>query len=189
MESRTGYAVVGLARYPRRQNEAASNGIDRLTPTPRRLAEPMSLSDTRLRPTRNERLCPARAKCASLLPHQPTSHQQYLTNKHPGVTETELHKTSLTETELSDMTKMDLETMNLVAAYTRPVTRCRPGRARAPAERKPMVNKAVAWLKEHRVDKPVKNAKAVRKRLKRASSERERMARRNAAIRTRIGES
>ena len=86
------------------------------------------------------------------------------------------------------MTKIDMELMNLVAAYTGSVTRCRPGRAHAPAEHKPMVSKSVEWLKQHRAYKPIKDAKAERKRLRRERSQRERIAKRNAAIHVRIGE-
>ena len=87
------------------------------------------------------------------------------------------------------MSKIELEMMNLIAAYTGPMTQCRTGQARAPAEQTPMVNKAVEWLKQHRKDKPIKDAKAERKRLRRARSQKERIAKRNAAIRMRISES
>jgi hypothetical protein len=65
--------------------------------------------------------------------------------------------------------------------------RCPPGPARAPAKYAAVANAAAEWLKQHRADQPTKNAKAERKRLRRARAQRERMARQNAAVHTRIG--
>jgi hypothetical protein len=96
------------------------------------------------------------------------------------------------------MTTIDENTRKALADYTGPVTRCRPGRARAPAEKAAgmtgaappkkavVMNRAtVEWLKQHRADQPTKDVKAERKRLRRARAQRERIASRNAAVRKR----
>jgi hypothetical protein len=86
------------------------------------------------------------------------------------------------------MSKVDPEMLKLVAAYTGPITPCRPGRARAPLEHIPVPSKTATFLKEHRADKGVKDVKAARKRQERARAQRERIAQRNAAIRRRIAQ-
>lgn len=73
-----------------------------------------------------------------------------------------------------------------IATYTGLVTRCPPGRGRAPVKKAPVMNEAVKWLRHHRAE-PTKDANAERKRLRRARARRERIARRNAAVRKRIG--
>jgi hypothetical protein len=85
------------------------------------------------------------------------------------------------------MTDIDEKMRKAVAAYAGPVTRCPAGLARAPAQIALVMNDAAEWLKQHRADKPTKDAKAERKRRKRARAQRERTARRNAAVRKRIG--
>jgi hypothetical protein len=86
------------------------------------------------------------------------------------------------------MTIVDEKMRKAIADYTGPVTRCRPGRARAPAKKAPAMKGATAeWLKQHRADKPTKDLKAERKRLRRARAQRERIPRRNAAVRKRLG--
>ena len=85
------------------------------------------------------------------------------------------------------MAKIDEKMHKALADYAGPVTRCPPGPARAPAKYAAVANAAAEWLKQHRADQPTKNAKAERKRLRRARAQRERMARQNAAVRERIG--
>src|ERR1700674_4078216 len=85
------------------------------------------------------------------------------------------------------MTKIDQKMRKALADYTGPVTRCPPGLARAPAKYAAVTNDAVEWLKQHRAEKPTKDAKAERKRLRRARALQERIAMRNAAVRKQIG--
>jgi hypothetical protein len=94
---------------------------------------------------------------------------------------------STTNTNENTNTNEIEEMMKAVASYTGPVTRCRPGRARAPAKKALAMNGAVEWLKQHRADQPTKDPEADRKRLRRARAQRERVARRNAAVRKRVG--
>lgn len=83
------------------------------------------------------------------------------------------------------MAKIDEKMHKALADYAGPVTR--PGPARAPAKYAAVANAAAEWLKQHRADLPTKNAKAERKRLRRARAQRERRARQNAAVRKQIG--
>lgn len=85
------------------------------------------------------------------------------------------------------MTEIDEKMRKPLADYTASVTRYPPGRARAPADSAPRANDAVEWLKWHRKNKPTKDKTAERKRLRPARAQRERLARRNAAIRNEFG--
>ncbi len=85
--------------------------------------------------------------------------------------------------------KISDDTRQAVTAYTGPVRQCRPGRARAPASSPPPAsNKAVAWLNAHRGERPIKDAKAERSRMRRVRAQREWIDKRNAALKRRIGE-
>jgi len=75
-----------------------------------------------------------------------------------------------------------------IATYVGPVTRCPPGRARAPSVATVVMNASVEWLKCHRGDRPIRDPKAERKRMRMARAERERIAKRNAAVRNGINE-
>ena len=78
------------------------------------------------------------------------------------------------------------EMRRAIATYTGPVTQCPPGRARAPAKKELVMNDAVEWLQQHQGDQRTKDAKAERKRRRRVRAQRERIARRNAAVRKRL---
>jgi hypothetical protein len=84
------------------------------------------------------------------------------------------------------MTKIDIEMMKAVAAYSGPVRRCRPGKARGedlPKKEDP----AGRWLNGHRGDVPLRDVKAERRRRRMARAERDRVAKRNALVRKRSG--
>ena len=70
------------------------------------------------------------------------------------------------------MTKIEAEMLNAVAAYSGPVTRCRPGKARGVEIRKKEdgVNR---WLNGHRDDVPARDKKAQRRRQRMARAERD----------------
>jgi hypothetical protein len=84
------------------------------------------------------------------------------------------------------MTKIETEMLKVVAAYTGPVTRCRPGKARA-AERTKKEDRAQRWLNAHRSDAPLRDEKAECRRRRMAHAERDRIAKRNAMVRKRDG--
>ena len=65
-----------------------------------------------------------------------------------------------------------------IAAYSGPVTQCPPGEARAKPVK--VVDKAERWLEQHSND--VKDPRAERRQMRMARAQRERIARRNAAI-------
>ena len=66
------------------------------------------------------------------------------------------------------MTKIDENMRKALADYIGAVTRCPPGHARAPAKKELLMNDAVEWLQQHQGDQRTKDAKAERKRLRRA---------------------
>ena len=80
------------------------------------------------------------------------------------------------------MTKIEIEMLKAVAAYSGPVTRCPPGKARGadPQERE---YGARQWLNGHRDDVPLRDEKAERRRQRMARAERARIAKRNASVR------
>jgi hypothetical protein len=69
----------------------------------------------------------------------------------------------------------------LMAAYAGPITKCRPGRARAPEPKKKR-DRAGKWLSRHLSDKPVTDPREKRRRLRMARAERDRIAKYNAAV-------
>jgi hypothetical protein len=71
-----------------------------------------------------------------------------------------------------------------VAAFTGPVTRCRPGMARGQGS-KPK-NEAVRWLIEHRDNPAIADPKARRRHLRKHHAKQQRIAERNAPILERI---
>jgi hypothetical protein len=81
-------------------------------------------------------------------------------------------------------TKIDESTTQAIAAYSAPVTQCPPGQARG----KPVkaMDGAARWLKEHHRDPVTPDPKAVRRRQRMQRAQRERIAKRNAAVRKRI---
>ncbi len=52
------------------------------------------------------------------------------------------------------------ELSGAIAAFAGRVTRCPPGKARAPTKPAVVINKSVEWLKENRDLRPVRSAKA-----------------------------
>jgi hypothetical protein len=94
------------------------------------------------------------------------------------------------EKRRSNMTVTDekaIERMRrAITAYTGPVMRCPPGKARASADAAVVTNESVEWLKQHRNDWPVKNAKDARRQMRIVHAQQQRIARRNAAVLKRI---
>ena len=80
------------------------------------------------------------------------------------------------------MTKIEIEMLKAVAAYSGPVRRCRPGKARG-AEIPREEDRAQQWLNGHRDDVPSRDEKAERRRRRMARAERYRIAKRIAAVR------
>jgi len=81
--------------------------------------------------------------------------------------------------------KISKAVADAVAAYTGPVTRCRPGRARG--QRIKPKNDAVQWLIEHRDNPANVDPKARRRRLRKHYARQQRIVERNAPILERIG--
>lgn len=71
--------------------------------------------------------------------------------------------------------------------YAGPVTECPPGRARAPAELAVFKNESVEWLKQNRSAEPVRDERAMRRKMRMARAMRQRIAKRNTALLNRIG--
>ena len=84
------------------------------------------------------------------------------------------------------MTKVETEMMKAMAAYSGPVTRCPPGKARG-AEMPKRKDRGQQWLHAHREDVPLRDEKAKRRRQRLARAERARTAKRNAFVRIRNG--
>ena len=84
------------------------------------------------------------------------------------------------------MTKIEIEMMKAVAAYSGPVKRCRPGKARA-ADLPMKDDRAQQWLNAHRGEVPLRDEKAGRRQRRMARAERDRIAKRNASVRKRNG--
>ena len=74
-----------------------------------------------------------------------------------------------------------------IAIYAGPVTRCPPGKARAPAEKKTVVrNASVEWLKQNRNARPIRDKKAERRKIRVTRAQQQRIAKRNAALLKRV---
>jgi hypothetical protein len=71
-----------------------------------------------------------------------------------------------------------------VAAYSGPIKRCRPGKARA-ADLPKKADRPQQWLNTHRKDAPLRDKKAERRKRRMARAERERIEQRNTAVRKR----
>jgi len=84
------------------------------------------------------------------------------------------------------MTKIDSEMLKALAAYSGPVTRCPPGKARG-ADLPKRKDHGHRWLHAHGDDVPSRDKKAERRRQRMARAERERIAKRNAFVRKRNG--
>jgi hypothetical protein len=73
-----------------------------------------------------------------------------------------------------------------IATYAGPVTRCPPGKARAPAEKTVMRNASVEWLKQNRNAQPIRDKKAEYRKMRMARAKQQRIAKRNAALLKRV---
>jgi hypothetical protein len=80
------------------------------------------------------------------------------------------------------MKKIETEMLKAVAAYSGPVTRCRPGKARG-ANIPKKEDRPTRWLNRHRDDVPLRDEKAARRRRRMARAERDRIAKRNVLVR------
>ena len=74
-----------------------------------------------------------------------------------------------------------------ITNYAGPMTECPPGKARAPAEPAVLKNESVEWLKQNRRAQPVRDKKAIRRKMRMARAMRQRIAKRNAAVLNRVG--
>jgi len=74
-----------------------------------------------------------------------------------------------------------------ITKYAGPVTKCPPGKARAPIELPVFTNKSVEWLKQNRAAQPVRDKRAMRRKKRMARAMQQRIAKRNAALLNRIG--
>jgi len=75
------------------------------------------------------------------------------------------------------MNKIDAEMLKALAAYSGPVTRCRPGKA-CGADLPKKDDRAQRWLNRHRGDVPLRDEKAERRKRRMARAERARIERR-----------
>jgi len=83
--------------------------------------------------------------------------------------------------------KIDEQTKKVLAAYSGPVRRCPAGEARAePVKIVGKRDDASRWLRQHRDDEPVRDAKVEHRRMKMERTQRLRIAERNAMIRRMI---
>jgi hypothetical protein len=74
-----------------------------------------------------------------------------------------------------------------IKKYAGPMTKCPAGKARAPVEVVVFKNKSVEWLKQNRNARPVRNKKAMRRKKRMARAQQQRIAKRNAAVLSRVG--
>jgi hypothetical protein len=82
------------------------------------------------------------------------------------------------------MTKIEIEMMRALAAYSGPVKRCRPAKARG-ADLPKKDDPAQQWLNAHRRNAPIRDNKAERRKRRIARAERDRIAKRNTLVRRR----
>ena len=81
-------------------------------------------------------------------------------------------------------TKINEEMQLAIGNYTGPITKCRPGRARAPA----MAAAAKKIASVNGTPSRYKDQKAIRKQMRMMRAQQSRIAERNAAIKKRLGE-
>jgi hypothetical protein len=92
-------------------------------------------------------------------------------------------------TDVKTDEKIVEEMKQAISNYTGSVTRCPPGKARAPAEVAVLKkNASVGWLKQHRHIKSIMDPDAIRRQVRIQRGRRSRIAQRNAAIKKRLGE-
>ena len=82
--------------------------------------------------------------------------------------------------------KMVEEMCRAISAYTGRVSRCRPGRARAPVNAQVVTNKGEKWIKQNGGARAAKNPRAERRQMRMARAEQQRIAERNALLLKRI---
>ena len=82
------------------------------------------------------------------------------------------------------MTKIEIEMIKALAAYSGPVKRCRPGKARG-ADLPKKDDRAQQWLNAHRNDARLRDNKAERRKWRIERAERERITKRNALVKKR----
>ena len=125
---------------------------------------------------------PHRAKCASAQPtHHPTGRKEH---RDRGQT---LRLKGITDVKTDE--KIMEEMKQAISNYTGSVTRCPPGKARAPVEGAVLKkNASVEWLRQHRYIKPITDPDAMRRQVRIQRGQRSRIAERNAAIKKRLGE-
>lgn len=70
--------------------------------------------------------------------------------------------------------------------YAGPVTRCPPGKARAPAKEPLVKNKAVEFLMQNHSIRPIRNPKDRRRQIQMVRSQQQRIAKHNAPLLKRI---
>jgi len=75
-----------------------------------------------------------------------------------------------------------------ISAYAGPVTRCPPGRARAPADAATVRDSSVEWPMQNRGVRPVRNTKIERRQMRMARARQQRIAKRNAALLKRVND-
>ena len=93
------------------------------------------------------------------------------------------------KTDVKTDEKIMEEMKQAISNYTGSVTGCPPGNARAPAEGAVLKkNASVEWLRQHRSIKPTTDLNAMRKRMGMSRAQQLRIAKRNAAIKKRLGE-
>jgi len=85
-----------------------------------------------------------------------------------------------------DQLQVQASMRKAVAEYTGPVNRCRPGKARAPAEVAIRKNNAVEWLIQHRRDPKIVNEGAKRQLSRLEKYRKNRFAARNAPLLLRL---
>jgi hypothetical protein len=78
------------------------------------------------------------------------------------------------------------ELSRAIAAFAGPVTRCPPGKARAPTKPTVVINKSVEWLKENRGVHPVRNVKAERRRARMGRAWQKLIVKRNTPLLKRV---
>ena len=82
------------------------------------------------------------------------------------------------------MTKIETEMVKALAAYSGPVKRCRPGKARG-ADLPKKDDRAQQWLNAHRRNTPIRDDKAERRKVRKERAERARIEQRNTLLRQR----
>jgi hypothetical protein len=73
-----------------------------------------------------------------------------------------------------------------LTAYEGQVTRCPPGKPRAPTQKRVVRNASVEWLKQNRKVRPIRDKKAERRKLRMTHAQQQRIAKRNAALLKRV---